>query len=199
MQVNWKAMAQAPDDFFSAECVPADFVWTDPSMMQKEAMDKLLGLWYECQADGNLGLDFTGCLPKDFIKGDNCQSWRQLQEEDHDNDKGNDHQSPRPDADEDATSKGKGPVDELDENAPYSMLCKSPDEWIDYLRNFSVDKGYQKMVDVLAESDKVFILLVFIEYLTRDVTGHYQFQSHKSTKLGFLVTAQQISSSRGAQ
>ena len=79
------------------------------------------------------------------------------------------------------------------------MLHKSPDEQIDYLRNFSVDKGYQKMVDVLAESDKVFILLVFIEYLTRDVSGHYQFQSHKSTKLGFLVMVQQISSSRGAQ
>ena len=40
--VNWKAMVQLPNEFFSPGSVPAGFVWNDPSHLQMEKVHELL-------------------------------------------------------------------------------------------------------------------------------------------------------------
>lgn len=53
------------------------------------------------------------------------------------------------------------PADSLDPNAPCSMLDKSAEEKITYLRTLSMDDHYTDMIDALNKSDKVGSLLKF--------------------------------------
>lgn len=149
VRVNWKAMAQSPNEFFSPDSVPAGFVWDDPSHLQIEKVHELLDLWYARQDEGKVGLEFTGCPTKDFIKSDQRRKSRVDPEADEE--------------EEDAQGKGKAPAavtrsskDALDENAPFSMIHKPAEDRISYLKTLSVDQDYLKMVDALASSDKVF-------------------------------------------
>ena len=68
--VNWKVMAQSPNEFFSPGSVPARFVWNDPSHLQMEKVHKLLDHCYALQDEGKVALQYTGCPAKDFIKRD---------------------------------------------------------------------------------------------------------------------------------
>ena len=52
-------------------------------------------------------------------------------------------------------------ADTLDPNAPFSMLEKSAEERITYLRTLCMDDHYTAMIDTLHTSDKVGSLLKF--------------------------------------
>lgn len=156
-RVNWKSMAEAPDRFFSPDCMPDNLVFTDPSRMSKDTMDKLLSFWGDRQEQGKVGLQFTGCLPRNFPRGDERRT------------QGRSLEGDKKKGDDAVAGKGKGITtekgqsDELDDNAPFSIISSNAQGRIAYLRKFCGDKDYQKIVDVLAQSDEVFIS--FVRYL----------------------------------
>ena len=52
------------------------------------------------------------------------------------------------------------PIDLVDPNTPCSMLNKSSEEKIVYLRTLCMDQNYQNIIEVLVNSDKVSVFFL---------------------------------------
>lgn len=160
-------MRDTPDAFFSKESVPKGFSWVDPSHMQKEQMTQLLDHWQGRQEEGHVGLQFTGCARTNFKRNDYRRKTREYQEDDEKNpgkaEKGQfsirhlGDGVDRPVVPIEDPANPVDPVDPVDlvDPTPFSMLHKSAEEKIGYLRRICMDKNYQDMIDALANSDKV--------------------------------------------
>jgi hypothetical protein len=146
-KVNWTAMGRSPDQYFAADSVPPDFVWEDPSHMLINTIHGLLGHWYERQDEGKIGMEFIGCPPNDFVKNDHRQKLKANK------DKTGEEEDPSLVPELPASCP---PADILHNKAPFSMFRKTAHDKIIYLRSLCGDSNYQKMVDALAASDKVF-------------------------------------------
>ena len=162
--VNWKSMRDTPNAFFSKESVPKDFTWVDPSHMQKDQMTQLLDHWLGRQEEGHVGLQFTGCPRTNYRRNDYRRKTKDNQDDEGENlgkREGKKGQStpPRPDPVDPVDPVDPidpiDPIDLVDPNAPFSMLNKSSEEKIVYLRTLCMDKNYQNMIEVLVNSDKV--------------------------------------------
>jgi hypothetical protein len=147
--VNWKSMRENPDAFFSKDSVPDGFSWIDPSHMQKEQMGLLLDHWLGRQEEGLVGLEFTGCSRTHYRRNDYRRKTRASQDDEEDLRKGKNGQSAM------LHPKRVDPVDCIDPEGPFSMLHKSAEEKIVYLRTLSMDRNYTDMIEALAKSDKV--------------------------------------------
>ena len=151
MRVNWKAMAENPLAFCSADSIPLGFIWDDLSHMQIQMIDKLLDHWYQRQDEGKVGLEFRGCLPKDMSRHDrHRQSKAHRDRPEEEDEKEIDVGKGK------APSKGNKPEDIIDLNAPSSTLHKTAQDKVSYLKNLSSEPAYQAMVQALEQSKQVF-------------------------------------------
>lgn len=140
-------MGRSPDQYFFADSVPEDFVWEDPSHMLIDTIHGLLAHWYQRQDQGKIGMEFIGCPPNDFVKNDHRRKVK--------GNKGKEREEEDPSLAPERPASCS-PANIVHDKAPFSMLRKTPACKIIYLRSLSGDSSYQKMVDALAASDKVF-------------------------------------------
>ncbi len=108
----------------------------------------LLDHWYQCQDKGKVGMEFIGCLSNNFVKNDHCQKLKGKDKEDQ-GEENDASLAPEPLA-------SCPPAKIFYDKAPFSMLYKTTKDKIIYLRSLCGNGNYQKMVDALAQSDKVF-------------------------------------------
>jgi hypothetical protein len=179
-------MGRSPDEYFSADSVPEDFVWEDPSHMLIDTIHGLLAHWYQRQDKGKVCMEFIGCPSNDFVKKDHRRKLKGKDKEDQGEEK-NASLAPEPLA-------SCPPAEIVDDKAPFSMLYKTAEDKIVYLRSLCGDGNYQKMVDTLAESDKVYfstekIRLSSTDYLHRMLRCQLQrAESGLSGQLGYGAT-----------